>query len=313
LKFVTRAFGNFSVWAEHMATLGFTDFLAAEDGFSIQVLTGETWRRANGCGIYTWVTFDGDAYTGQAMKARSRLKQHWKNYRDIAFAAFAPVPAELLDTEEERLIAAVEALYPVLNIKFAKSSVSVVPLDRVVRQEELRAFMKGHANIAEGAWRELPLLHRKQARRFAGFRGDELFNEAIEALRIYVSRCVPLPQVTEAGFWSVTVLNDSRLVFRINVGQQEVISLWVEDGVYARVLAYKPLSDENFGPLYVTKSHVSLIPLHDLNEWLVDERAIACRELVIWLMRHTTPIQQRSHCPQIVRAAFGRPTAVTFP
>jgi hypothetical protein len=313
MEIVTRDFGRFNNWADHMVRLGFTDFLSAEDGFSLEQRTGEKWLRTNDCGVYTWVTGSGETYTGQALRARSRLKQHWKNYRDIAYAAFAPVPVELLNKEEPRLIAAVEALYPVLNIKFAQSSASVVPLDRVVSHAQMRLFMEGCPADTEIPWREFPILHRKQARRFAIFKSDELYLEAIEALRIYISRCVPLPSVTEAGFWSVTILNESPHVFRINVGQQEVFSLWVEDGLYARILAREQLDDRCFGPFYVTNSYENRIPLRNLKEWLMGERTIACRKLVIWLMRHTAPLQQGSHCPQIVRAAFSVPSALTSP
>ncbi len=313
MEIAKHDFGKFTDWANHMAELGFIDFLAAEDGFSLEQRTGEKWFRANDCGVYTWVTGSGETYTGQALRARMRLKQHWKNYRDIVYAAFAPVPLELLNKEEPRLIAAVEALYPVLNIKFAQSSASVVPLDRVVSHEQIRLFMEGCPADAEIPWREFPILHRKQARRFAVFKNDELYLEAIEALRIYVSRCVPLPSATEAGFWSVTILNESPHVFRINVGQQEVFSLWVEDGIYARVLAREQLDDRCFGPLYVTNSYDNRIPLRNLKEWLMGEKTIACRKLVIWLMRHTAPLQQGSHCPQIVRAAFSVPSALTSP
>jgi hypothetical protein len=313
MALVKYDFGKFNAWADHMVELGFTDFLAAEDGFSLEQRTGAKWLSANDCGIYTWITENGEAYTGQALKARLRLKQHWKNYRDIAYAAFAPVPAEHLGLEEPRLIAAVETLYPVLNIKFAQSSASVVPLDRVFSNDQTRRFLEGHPIAAADSWREFPLLHRKQARRFAAFQSDEFRDEAIEALRIYVERCIPLPAATEVGFWSVTILNDSPHVFRINVGQQEVFSLWLERDLYARILARERLSDTSDGPYYVTNSYDNRIPLHALKEWLVDDRTIACRKLVIWLMRHTTPLQQHSHCPQIVRAAFSVPTAITSP
>lgn len=313
MEIAKHDFGKFNDWADHMVGLGFTDFLAAEDGFSLEQRTGKKWPRANDCGVYTWITGSRETYTGQALRARMRLKQHWKNYRDIAYAAFAPVPVELLNKEEPRLIAAVEALYPVLNIKFALSSASAVPLDRVVSHEQMRLFAEGHPVDTEVPWRELPILYRKQARRFAVFKNDELYLKAIEALRIYVSRCIPLPSATEAGFWSVTILNETPHVFRVNVGQQEVFSLWAEDGLYARILAREQLGDRCTGPHYVTDSYDNQIPLRNLKEWLMGEKIIACRKLVIWLMRHTAPLQQGSHCPQIVRAAFSAPCLPTSP
>ena len=46
--------------------------------------------------------------------------------------------------------------------------------------------------------------------------------------------------------------------------------------------------------------------------WLTSKRLVSCRKLVVWLMRHTTPLNNGSHCPQIVWAAFGLSTAVVM-
>ncbi len=111
--------GEFAAWADHVASLGFADFLTAEDGFASEIRSGGPWLRARDSGIYTWITEGGEAYVGQTVNARSRLKQHWKNYRDIVYVAFKPVLLNRLDEEEPRMIAAIEARFPVLNISFA--------------------------------------------------------------------------------------------------------------------------------------------------------------------------------------------------
>ena len=306
--------GKFAAWADHVASLGFADFLTAEDGFASEIRSGGPWLRARDSGIYTWITEGGEAYVGQTVNARSRLKQHWKNYRDIVYVAFKPVLLDRLDEEEPRMIAAIEARFPVLNISFAKSSASFVPFDRVVAPDQARRFLDGHCLDAANDWRDWPLLHRKQSRRFAAFERDELYRQSLDALRIYVDRCIPMPAQTEVRFWSVTVLNDSPVVFRVNAGQQEVFTLWLEeDELHARIVAYEPLSDEHGGPHYVSKSFISMTNLLGFGDWLTNERIQACRKLVVWLMRHTTPLNSKSHCPQLVRAAFGASTNLTSP
>jgi hypothetical protein len=56
--------------------------------------------------------------------------------------------------------------------------------------------------------------------------------------------------------------------------------------------------------MYKTESYGYFVELQDFDEWLISDRIVAIRELVIWLMRHTTTLNNGSHCPQIVRAAF---------
>lgn len=304
---------NFRNWAEFVENLGFTDMISPEDSFATDLRNGQAWAGSKGSGIYTWITEGGEAYVGQAVSVRNRLKQHWKNYRDMAFAAFKPVKIDDLAAEEQKMISAVEARFPVLNIAFAKSSTALVPFDRVMDAEQIERFLNGGATGERNIWQQWPLLHRKQARRFADFESDELFSQSIEALRIFINGCIPFPAATEVRFWSVTVLNDSPHVFRVNAGQQEVFTLWVEDELLVRVVAYEPLSEEYNGPYYVSKSFVSVTKYSDFREWFTEERMAICRRLVIWLMRHTTPLNSGSHCPQIVRAAFGDLQPLTSP
>jgi hypothetical protein len=299
---------SFRQWAKHSSDLGFTDFVSPEDSFETELSGNQTWANRTRSGIYTWITDTGEAYVGKAVNVRSRLKQHWRSYRSIAYAAFQPVEQEELDKEERRLIVAMETKFPVLNIAFARSSTTTVPFDQVVTLQERQQFLSG-ANLAEDlSWSEWTLLQRKQINKFEVLTSDDLYCIALRALRIYVERCIPKPKSTEVKFWSVTILNESPHYFRINVGQQEVFTLWMENTLFARILATEKLLDDAKGPFYVTNSYDNSLPILELDSWLVEKNLIACRELVTWLMRHTVPIHSRSHCPQFVRAAFADPT-----
>lgn len=77
-----------------------------------------------------------------------------------------------------------------------------------------------------------------------------------------------------------------------------------DDGnLYARPLSMQSFGPDSQGPLYQTRSFDHWVPLEELADWLTGERLIACRELAVRLMRHTTTLNSGSHCPQVVRAA----------
>jgi len=292
-------------WARLAADLAFTDFVSSEDGFATELTDGRPWRNADACGIYTWVTRSGDAYVGQAVKVRNRLRQHWKVHRTLAYAAFKPVVRERLDEDERRLIAAVEAHRPVLNVKHALSSAAVVPLDAVVPPDQVERFLAGSAETTpfEG-WPLWQLLETKHAEKFRRLAQTGAYEELLHVLAIYVSRCILQPSMTEVAFWSVTALG-GRHGFRLNVGQQECLTLWSDENRWVvRVLAPLRLGRDWYGPLYGTSSYCTETSLATFDKWLSPRRVLVCRQLTVWLMRHTTPLNSGSHCPQLVRAAL---------
>ncbi len=300
---------TFHKWAQHARRLGFQEFVTPEDAFTTELSTNEDWTNHSACGIYTWITENGDAYVGQAIKVKARLRQHWKNHRTMAYAAFQPIGRDVLDVEEPKLIAAMESAIPILNIAFAKSSTTTVPFDEIVTERERQDFFNNGQLTEYTNWPEWPLLLRKQAGKFDVLQTDDLYCIVLQSIRIFIERCIPKPRSTEVKFWSVTIHNDSSLYFRINVGQQEVITLWQdEQRLWARVLTQDRREMDADGPFYVTKSFANMVAFEKLSGWLAGDNLMSARSLVIWLMRHTVPIHSRSHCPQLVRAAFAAPT-----
>ena len=61
------------------------------------------------------------------------------------------------------------------------------------------------------------------------------------------------------------------------------------------------LDQNSLGPLYQTNSWDTLVPIDQFEIWLNDTRKIACRKLVLYLMRHTTTLNSGNHCPQLLR------------
>ena len=171
---------------------------------------------------------------------------------------------------------------------------------------EAQAFLSGASNLKSSKWKDWPLLESKQQRRFLVLTKVQEYRATLSALKTYIERCIPAPQETEIKFWSVTNLLGKPNFLRVNVGQQEVFTIHDEGNtLFARPLAKKPLSEDIEGPLYATRSFANFVPIDDFDKWLNREKVIQCRELVVWLMRHTVPINSGSHCPQLVRAAFG--------
>jgi len=298
---------EFQLWAKHAQELGFTDFISPEDGFSTELSNNSKWENESSAGVYAWITENGHSYVGQAVNVRSRLGQHWKNYRDIAYASFQIVEAASLDHAEKVLIVKMEERFPstTLNIKFAASSAKTVPFDLIFPPKKTEKFLAGQGMTASQKWQDWPLLENKRERRFAKFKMEPLYGKALAALQVFIERCIPDAPGTEVKFWSVSLLHPLKQTFRVNVGQQEVFTLW-DDGthIFARILAKSQLSPDFDFPLYETNSFANFVKLEEFDSWLVAEKIIECRKLVVWLMRHTVPLNSGSHCPQLIRAVL---------
>jgi GIY-YIG catalytic domain len=295
---------EFQEWAKSTQELGFTDFITSEDGFVTELLSGTKWEMLSSSGIYAWITENGHSYVGQTVNIKGRLRQHWRIYRDIAYVAFQRVDVTLLDQEERALIKKMEERYPTstLNIKFAASSARIVPFDEVIAPAATTFFLKGSTHEHSQIWKRWPLLENKQSRKFARFKVDEHFTQSIEALQIFLTRCVPNPPETEIKFWSATLLFPKQLLLRLNVGQQEVFTLHVhQKSVIATIFAISRLDDSAEAFPYQSNSYAHTVFADDLEVWLTKVRIVEIRKLVVWLMRHTVALNSGSHCPQLVR------------
>lgn len=306
MNFVRKEFHD---WATHVLDLGFTDFVTPEDGFATEIAKNQKWKNATASDIYVWITENEHSYVGQAVNVRNRLRQHWKNYRDIAYAAFQSADTSVLNSLEKELIGKMERRFPssTLNIKFAASSAKTVPFDLIVSATSTEKYLSGEAIKCSRNWQVWPLLENKKLRNFQKFKDSEPSALIFTALRRFVESCIPDPQGTEVKFWSVSLLYPQSLILRVNVGQQEVFTLHVEGNqMFARILSKIQLSSDFEYPAYQTMSYINFVELEQFDQWLTIGNAIECRKLIVWLMRHTVPLNSGSHCPQLVRAAFGR-------
>ena len=209
-------------WSKLACESGFLDFLSPEDGFKTCLSSGGAWASRDQPGIYFWLASDGEAYVGQSITPQSRLRQHWRDHRDVSHACFMPCGLEHLNQVEEKLISQLGKHFPLRNIKHAVTTSSEVPFDKVINDEERERFLVGH-DLPDGPWRDLELLTRLQARRFAKFVAVDAGMEAVAVARTFVHRALPKPAATEVGFWSITLF-PAKCLLRVNAGQQEVFT-----------------------------------------------------------------------------------------
>ena len=289
-------------WSTLASKSGFVDFLSPEDGFKTCVRSGGAWANKNQPGIYFWLASDGEAYVGQSITPQSRLRQHWRDHRDVVHACFMPCPLNDLDQVEEKLISEIGKHFPLRNIKHAVTTSSEVPFDRLISDDERERFLAGE-DMPDKPWQSLELLTRLQARKFAKFSALEGASEVLAAAQAFIHRAIPKPSATEVGFWSVTLF-PADCSLRVNAGQQEVFTCaGGPKGRLARVLTDKRISLlRSHGAGYRVQSYVTEMAPSRVADWLKGDALLSCRRLVVRLMRHTTTLNSGSHCPQAVRA-----------
>lgn len=299
----------FPEWFAHARELGFREFRLPERQFKFCALTGKVLPEAAAVGLYYWVAQDGEVYAGKTIQGRRRLLQHLKRHGDLACVAMRPANLAKLDQLESNLIAAAQSRFPTStrNIKLALNTSSDVPFDTVISEQERTRFLTSCSAPDTVAWRALPLLEQKNDRRAAPIVSGADAHELLLALSIFIDRCLPKPAATEARFWSVSALYSSDYLVRLNVGQQEVFTLHrARTGkLVVRLFAKQRLGlCASLFPFYQMRSYCHTLDAAILKEWLTEKRVLKIRELVVQLMRHTTPLNIGSHCPALVRAAF---------
>lgn len=289
-------------WSKLASESGFMDFLSPEDGFKTCLSSGGAWANKDQPGIYFWLASDGEAYVGQSITPQSRLRQHWRDYRDVSHACFMPCKLEHLNRVEEKLISQLGKHFSLRNIKHAVTTSSEVPFDKVINDDERECFLVGQ-DLPDVPWRDLDLLTRLQARKFAKFVAVDGGMEALAAARSFINLALPKPAATEVGFWSVTLF-PAKCFLRVNAGQQEVFTCaGGRDRSEARILTDKRISLlHTHRARYRVPSYVTSTAPRAVGEWLQGDALLSCRRLVVQLMRHTTTLNSGSHCPQAVRA-----------
>ena len=292
-------------WAQAAVRFGMTKFALSEDGFA-EALTpsggsGPLPKRLSA--IYFWRAENGETYIGQAVDVQARLRQHYKNHRDLLYAAFLPVAVEALDGEERRLIALAESDFRMRNVKLVKDSASFRPFDEFLSSTEQADFVvRGNpSSWMQEPRRNFPILETRSRAKRASFDADADIAELLQvATSEFVLAAIPKPNRCENRFWSATYLGGAHgNLVRVNVGVQEVFTIATDGSeFYLRLISPRKFSRDVEGPVYATDSFVSYLSWNGAASLFASTaRFEAMREFVVWLARHTTPLNNRSHCP----------------
>lgn len=289
-------------WSKIALLLGMNDFALAEDGFSEVLCQGKEPRPfgKRESGIYFWRAENGEAYVGQAVDIQARLRQHFRNHRDLVYAGYIPFPPDRLNEAERTLIAKAERSLPMRNVKLVQRSARPMPFDSIVPVHDQQRFTESgnRPEWLHDARRAFPVLavrtRAKQARFEALGHRAGLFLSAVSQ---FVISAIPHPHRTEARFWSVSFLD--HMLVRVNVGQQEVMTCAIEgDRALIRIMA--PVRLELFARStgYETGDFENRFSFSKaLAVFASDKKMKSVRERIVWLARHTTPLHLRSHCP----------------
>jgi hypothetical protein len=192
------------------------------------------------------------------------------------------------------------------NVKLVGRTATHRPLDDLMARADQDHFVE-HGNRPE--WEQeprdaFPLLHVRSRPKRRQFDGEIDRAQALRSfMRTLVLALVPRPWVTEGRFWSLTWLG--RGFVRLNVGQQELATVDMVDPEHCsvRLLAPQRLTWFAARSGYETRDFENRLSLNRAMHLLVNRaKARPVRERALWLARHTTPLNLRSHCPWLLDA-----------
>ena len=301
-------------WKEASLAMGFDRFVTAEDDFSTAFTNdGEAKLNTRICGVYFWITADGQTYVGKSKDIRSRLRQHRKFHRDLTHASFQPISEQFLAEEERRLIQMAErAGWPLRNVLEVSKSTSQRELDRFLEPKILEEFPYIGNPIAwtERQRQDFVILGRRQKSKLASYMDDpEFLQLTTAAVTTFVTACIPEPLITEHRFWSVTLFpKGSLLVARVNAGIQEVFTVAVKSGaVELRIISPAGFGNRVTEALYRSGARASHLDWETCADVLQGGRSLeTVRGHVVSLMRLTSPLNSASHCPGLLDVEVAR-------
>ncbi len=223
-------------------------------------------KDADSCGIYILDFADGTYYVGQAVDVRRRFLQHKKNFDDIVAVHFRHVNKQDLDTVERDMIAKLEVIAKVRNIRYASMpDISNSDLDELISRETQDAWLANNDTPITFIRKRVvddDLRQKYESKYRKVTENREFIKYCIPVLKKYVSKCIIEPYLTELTYWGSSAVNSCRnkcIVFtRINVRFQEVFTLGYhylkKIPVYSWHVALSPFMDKetdqyNFEPI----------------------------------------------------------------
>lgn len=311
--------------------------------------------RGEGLAGYYLLEFDnGDCYLGQSVSIADRLKGHRTLRKDISSIRPRPDPVasamhnplrHLLDHERALIASIQQAGLPARNKAQMTYLTGQRSLDGCLADSDCTTaeWLADPVGINAASFgREQRLELRSEM--LAGGRADlELWktrtepdtSTALELIRSYLQRCLPLPLQTEYEYWTLSspqiiprwgTLSNLTIgwteAFRINVDRNGHLSGWVQvnslellgedstDEAVVRFLRQHPGASLEEAPYQAAGPYNLNLHARDLHVFadLLDDTAVtrAAASASLHLMRHSkTGANRNAHNPVLVRAALG--------
>lgn len=307
--------------------LGFGPLSDATGRRSVADLLSPSPKRRSG--LYLLGFSNGEAYIGLSKDIGIRFARHSQVYGDITAFAFRALPLKGLDVQETKTIERAEKLGCRLrNIRDTSDPQVDSELDAIINRDDQDRFIRyGSATGMALTVPKLPDLRRKYMHRFGQFMAAPLGIDAVSALGVYLPLAIPAPASTQAAFWGTSVLPSGRILTRVNVHWQEVLTIWAHDDQlrFSAHLARSPLEaaygrglkrlrgalegydvdEHRYKPGGVDQVCLRGSGLSEVRR-LLEQPAVAeaVRAFNLRLMRKGGCMWGRNHCPQVAELAL---------
>jgi len=191
----------------------------------------DLFSKGNRCGIYVLQFSDTTFYVGQSIDVVKRFSQHKRNYDDILFIFFKPVPRNYLNNVELQVIGIVESAFETRNIHLASSPECESDLDSIISVKDQNDWLHNNDYVVDTSTRfSDKTLRNKFSQKFSKITQDDIFHDLFApVLKKYILKCIIEPCKTEVSFWGCSCLpgpyaKDVTVYSRINLFWQEVFT-----------------------------------------------------------------------------------------
>lgn len=203
---------------------GFKKEFHVEGRASIANLLGKRSR----CGIYILHFRNDQYYVGQAKDVTRRYIQHRQNHDDIIKLSFKKVRRKELDEEERHMIWSLEQQgFALRNVTYASIPKGESDFDLIMPVKQQERWLEDLTFIdLDGDRLKDPALRIRYTKRYEQFMTQPQAEQIITFLQAYVRVGIPAIKRGEVSFWCLSCLPAKHVYNRINVGLQEVLTLF---------------------------------------------------------------------------------------
>lgn len=231
---------------QKLAELGFSPPVYVEDASSLT----EVFPGARQAGLYVLHLADGWKYVGQSVAVDRRFLRHLESFPNIRAVSFRPTPRKDLDTTEQAVVDALEALGARLrNVRLVSFTTETTRFSEVMSPTDQERWLTDLTYVDSAGPRPVSEPTRaRAATRFQRWLSTSDPAPISRFLEAYLHAAIPAPLRTEQSFWSLSCLLPRRRTgpncrCRLNINFQEVLNICEDElGLFANYqLAASPL------------------------------------------------------------------------